>query len=344
MNSELTEKWHKTSALAGAAVWAGLAGMAGAGKAPLGVIELLFLFGVLVIVPLGIALGEVIIPVRQWHLIDIASIVQPFAAGLVVLSFWCTPGQMAGMLTLPWFLMCLVLGLAGCVSLFHNGGSKLNSWAVNIGRGDLIVSGGWLLISRMGWRIMGIQEPIALLTAVHFIYTGFATALIAGTLVTFHESRKLVNLVVTLVIAVPFLVATGFVWSPILKMMAAVVLAIAVTSLAFMQFGFAKIFSGFAARMFLRLSSSAVIAGMVLAGVYAIGDWLVRDWLPIPLMATTHGVLNGFGFVLLGLLGWLAGLSSKNIEHSSTKKSGESFRTRTTECETLLVRCQATQV
>ncbi len=57
------------------------------------------------------------------------------------------------------------------------------------------------------------------------------------------------------------------------------------------------------ARGFLRVSAVAVIAGMVLAA--ELGDAFGKDWLLIPRMASTHGLLNGLGFVLLGLLGWL---------------------------------------
>lgn len=42
-----------TASLAGALLWAILAASAGRGSAPLGVIELLFLFAPLVVVPLG---------------------------------------------------------------------------------------------------------------------------------------------------------------------------------------------------------------------------------------------------------------------------------------------------
>jgi len=57
MTTQTITKWEQASALFGALVWAVLAGMAGMRKAPLGVIELLFLFAPLVIVPVGLALG-----------------------------------------------------------------------------------------------------------------------------------------------------------------------------------------------------------------------------------------------------------------------------------------------
>lgn len=50
------ERWASRVSLAGAFVWALLAALAGSGRAPLGVIELLFLFAPLVVVPLGLAL------------------------------------------------------------------------------------------------------------------------------------------------------------------------------------------------------------------------------------------------------------------------------------------------
>jgi len=52
---------------------------------------------------------------------------------------------------------------------------------------------------------------------------------------------------------------------------------------------------------------------LALAGMYAIGDYLQRDWLLIPRMASTHGVLNGLGFVMFGLLGWLVESSQVGV-------------------------------
>ena len=57
--------WSRNSALIGALGWTAVCAYAGAGKAPLGVIELLFLFAILVIVPLGWVLGEGIAPVSS---------------------------------------------------------------------------------------------------------------------------------------------------------------------------------------------------------------------------------------------------------------------------------------
>jgi len=118
---------------------------------------------------------------------------------------------------------------------------------------------------------------------------------------------------VVLVIAVPFVVAAGFVISPALKMVAAIVFSASVFGLA----GFAWMCSAHVedgtARRFLRAAAGAVLVGMVFSGTYAVADFVKSDLLPIPRMASTHGVLNAVGFCLCGLLGWIVESSTRTF-------------------------------
>src|SRR5258707_2309238 len=95
-------KWEQASALCGALIWATLAGLAGIGKAPLGVIELLFLFAPLVIVPLGLALGKMISSLKYQSVEARLHFLQPAAAAFTVASFWVSPGWLAGIFAAPW--------------------------------------------------------------------------------------------------------------------------------------------------------------------------------------------------------------------------------------------------
>jgi hypothetical protein len=307
-NTQLT-KWNQASALAGAFAWAVLAGMAGAGKAPLGVIELLFLFAPLVIVPLGFALGEILSPVQPSGVSMWMFRLQPFAAALVIVSFWISPGKLAGVLVAPWGLLCGTIAAAAALNMLRARRSAFATYIVNFGRIDLAIAGVWLLLSRLGIHTVGIQEPIVLLTGVHFNYTGFTGTLIAGALVS-HDARSekrnlSLKIVVALVTLTPFVVAMGFIWSNTLKMAAALVLSASLVGLAGFQFWFARSLATGAARVFTRLSTIAVALAMGLAAAYAVSDWLKQDWLLIPRMASTHGLLNALGFSLLGILGWL---------------------------------------
>ena len=340
-----TEKWAAGWATAGAATWAGLAVLARMGIARIGVIELMFLFAPLVIVPLGLELGRL-------HglgsgigraLAAMAQTLQPLGAVLAVVAICLPPGGRAGVAAAGWMVVCGLIATAGVAELatvvFGSAAGMENltgeapaaaravvvpaipKIAGCVARLDLAVGGAWLMASRLGWRPMGIQEPIGLLTAVHFHFAGFATAMIASATLAFAEARIAgrVNLlrwlrgIMVLVIAMPFVVAAGFVISPVLKMVAAIVFSASVFGLA----GFAWMCSAHVedgtARRFLRAAAATVLVGMVFSGTYAVSDFVKSDLLPIPRMASTHGMLNAVGFCLCGLLGWIVDGSTRTF-------------------------------
>ncbi len=306
--------WAQVCATAGAVVWAGLAVLARMGIARVGAIELLFLFAPLVIVPLGMELARVLVG-RGW-LGEIARRLQPLGAACAVAAMWVGPGRKAGLLALGWMVVCLLVAGAGALDLVSAswgdaGRSARATWVsatVAIARIDLAVGGAWLVASRLGMRPVGIQEPIGLLTAVHFHYAGFATTTIAAAALRFAESRARGMSLRYLVLAVaglPFVVAAGFVISPPLKMGAAVLFSACVAALAVWLQACGRRAEDAMARVLLQVAAAAVFAGVLFSAAYAVADFAGSDLLPIPLMARTHGLLNSVGFCLPGLLGWL---------------------------------------
>jgi YndJ-like protein len=353
-----TPRWGAGWALAGAAAWAGVAVLARTGIARIGVIELMFLFAPLVIVPLGMELGRVMgfASGVARGLAGAAQTLQPLGAVLAVGAVCLPPGERAGFVAAGWMGVCGLMAVCGVVELgalvlgagamgpaagIENltGGApvatrvgvvsaKLAKISGCVGRIDLAVGGAWLVASRVGWRPMGIQEPIGLLTAVHFHFAGFATAMIAGATLRFAEARfagrdgllRWLRGVVVLVLVMPFLVAAGFVISPGLKMVAAMVFSASVAALAGFVWMFAGSVEDGSARGFLRAAAGAVFAGMALSGTYAVADFVKSELLPIPRMASTHGVLNALGFCLLGLLGWMVDSSAETSTTEGTEE------------------------
>src|SRR5579864_4658879 len=324
----VTDQWAATCATAGAAVWAGLAVLVRMGIARFGAIELLFLFAPLVIVPLGLQLGRGIGGGRRLQ--EIAQRLQPAGALLAVVSMWLAPGRKAGLVAAGWLLICVLVaadGFADLVREFWSGGdagriSSRQARAIrvllSIARLDLAVGGAWLVASRSGMRPMGTQEPIGLLTAVHFHFAGFATAMIAAGMLRFAGKRRhdaWLGGLALVVAGLPFVVAAGFVVSPVVKMIAAVMFSVSVAGLATVLRACGRKAENPTARILLQVSAGAVFAGMVLAGAYAVGDFLGSDRLTIPQMARTHGIVNAVGFCLPGLLGWL-------VEQGSAAKAG----------------------
>jgi hypothetical protein len=301
--------WARGWATAGAAVWAGMAVLARVGVARIGAIELMFLLAPLVIVPLGMELGREIAGGGWPH--ELARRLQPGGAALAVVAMLLSPGRRAGSFALGWLVVCLLMAGGGLVDFFFP--ASKNPYRsvraiIAVGRIDLAVGGAWLVASRLGMRPMGIQEPIGLLTAVHFHFAGFATAMIAAATLRFAQksgdTRWLRRLVVV-VVAMPIVVAAGFVISPGLKMAAAATFSVSVAGLAIYLRACGARAESVMARILLQAAAGAVFAAMVLALTYVIADYAGSDVLTIPQMARTHGILNGVGFCLPGLLGWV---------------------------------------
>ena len=313
------ESWAQRCAVLGAVIWAAIAVLARIGVAPLGAIELMFLFAPLVIVPLGMELGRII--GADTPLTRFARRVQPFAAAFAIAALWLPPGRTAGGLACVWMMVCLSMTLAAIIELFSlaesqadgNTHSTMQGITVALAQLDLSVGGAWLVASRLGLRPMGIQEPIGLLTAVHFHYAGFATAMIAAAMLQFAAQRqeyRWLRWLVAVVIGMPFVVAAGFVVSPQLKLGAAALFSTSVAGLAVVLRSCAKRLQSGTARILFQVASVSVFAGMVLSTAYALADFRGSDVLSIPQMARTHGILNAVGFCLPGLLAWLVEFAS----------------------------------
>jgi len=107
--------WAATCATGGAAVWAGMAVLARVGIARMGAIELLFLLGPLVIVPLGMELGREM--GGDGRLEEIARRLQPLGAALAVGAMWFGPGRRAGLFAVGWLVVCGLVAGTGLVGL-----------------------------------------------------------------------------------------------------------------------------------------------------------------------------------------------------------------------------------
>lgn len=276
----------------------------------IGTIELIFLLGPSVIVPLGIRLAMRIDPtLLQSRLLKMARWIQPLAALLVLISFAFYPGLGAGLLVLPWLAVCSLLGIVGLLNLIHLNSRTIERIPIVTAFIFIPVGGIWLAMSRFGIQLMGIGEPIVLLTAVHFHFTAFAAPLIAAGLGAFlKQSTQRIQVTwrsatLGLILGTP-MVAIGFVYSPLIKIIAVSILvgSLMTHALLFLVPLMASV--KFPAKILLFISGLSVWVGMVLAVTYAIGEFRHELILSIPQMGKTHGWLNGVGFSICGLLAW----------------------------------------
>ncbi len=299
----------RRSALGGGILWCGLAAGAQKGRINLDTIELLFLLAALVIVPLGLDLSARLDGTSTPRLEHWAAFAQPGAALLAMASFFFPPGRVSASCALAWLLLCARLGLCGFLGLLRGALRQLDSACAALALVYIAVGGAWFVASRAALSPLGFQEPVVLLTAVHFHYAGFAAPLLAratGRALRGFSSpaRRSFRLATVGVLAGPAVLAGAFVIGPRAKLAAALFLAMSQFGLGACVWLANPAVSSRVAKVLLRLSSLSLVLGMCLAFIWALGEYAGQPFLNLAHMARWHGVANALGFTLCGLLGW----------------------------------------
>lgn len=333
MDRPESESWLVRSALGGGALWVALAAGACAGIAPLGAIEALFLLGPLVVVPLALLLlDRARTPGSRARADGAARVLLPFAGAAAAASFLLPAGAAAASLAGVWLLFTLCVGAGGVQVLralviargpwrgprdaVARASDHADRACVLAARFYLPVGGAFLLLSRAGATPMGFLEPIVLLTALHYHFAAFAAPVIAGAAgaalgAASFLRRAAYPVIAAGVIAGPAVLATGWTArSPILKVMGAMLLVASQIGFAVLLFRASSIVGRSVARVLLAVSAASLLVGMTLAGLYAAGEFRELGTLTIAQMARIHGVANGLGFTLCGLLGFCLAPSS----------------------------------
>lgn len=298
------------NAIAGGVLWVGLVALSRLQWVRLNTIELLFLLGPLVVVPLGLGLAFQFVGKMQIGIsIRIAQKLQLPAALCVIASFWLPQGIVATILALPWFVFGCFIGLEGLMALIRGECRKLKGACLIVSYVYLPIGCAWLVASRSGLSPMGFQEPIVLLTAVHFHFAGFAAPLLSLAAATMIEKKAVAidlifKLVASGVLAGPGLLAAGFVIGPHLKLAMALLVACSEVGLSLFFLTGVGALRPRLAQAFVTASVASVLFAMVLAGVWAIGEFPLQPFVHLDEMAKFHGAANAFGFVLCGLVGW----------------------------------------
>jgi hypothetical protein len=298
------------NAIIGGAVWVGLAAASRLHWVALNAIELLFILGPLVVVPLGLVLCARFSPAESMGLpIRIARKLQLPASLCAGASFWLAPGIVATILATPWFVFGCFIGLEGLLAVIRGEFKMRKAACMIVSYMYLPIGCVWLAASRLGLTPMNFQEPIVLLTAVHFHFAGFAAPLLAcavGTTIekSSIERLRIFKVVAAGVLAGPGLLAAGFVIGPGIKMSMALLVACSEIGLALFFLGEVRAMRPRLAQLFVTISAASVLFAMILAGVWAIGEFPLQPFVHLDEMARFHGTASAFGFILCGLVGW----------------------------------------
>jgi hypothetical protein len=257
---------------------------------PLTLIDLALIVGIAVVLPLALG-GRAFL----WLL----------TAASAAAALWQPAGsRVAVVLALP----VAMLAIASAISALR----RIRVPATLPDEGRLVaqayamVAASWLVISCGGWRPLGIREPIVELTAVHFTYAGVGALMLAATAARrpAPSLRWLAPLAVILTAAAPPVVAMGFTMhAAAAQVGGAVLMTLGVwcTAIALLHQA-ARSDVHRPQRGLLVVAGLAVWVPMLLAIAWAAAQYWSVPALSVSDMARTHGVVNGVGFVIAGLV------------------------------------------
>lgn len=259
------------------------------------VVDAVVVFGLGVIVPL--ALGRSM----RWTVAAVSA-----ALALVI-----GPGPLATVLVVPAVTAAIGSALSVAAGLEVRGARSvltrvrsLDAVAVLLGPVWALAAVGSLLASAAEVPLFGIGEPIVRLTAVHYLYAGVGALAVARRLRVERGPTRSTTLALVATAVAPPIVAVGFILGgPVLQIGGAVLMTIGVWASAAVLLGRAVDGSGEGTSALRIGAGLAPWIPMVLAVAWATAQHVADvPALSIPDMARYHGLANGIGFVLLGLL------------------------------------------
>ena len=302
-------KHRKTSTLS--AVLGGAAWIAAVILLSLDLLDAILLFAPLVLVPLGLQLIARGVPVTpHYRLLRWAIWGQLPAALALAASFAFPVGSVAALCwAVPWMIVTAMVAIFGAIDLNDRRNWTPPKLTLRVAMIYLAVGGAWLLIGRLGLRPLNFPTIIVRLTPVHFHYAGFLLPLLTALAAERLPGRRATLACLGVVAGMP-LVAIGMTCSTlapslvVIEVIAAVILVIACLLTASLYLQLAARSTGASALTARAVSGMSLAAGMSLALLYAAGRLTGTNWIDISDMIPLHGLMNGVGFSLLGLISW----------------------------------------
>lgn len=238
----------------------------------------------------------------------VARLAQLPAALLVLASFLLPASPAAAALSAPWLLVALLFAAHGAGRLLARGVGPIEELACDAALLHLPVGAAWLVASRAGASPLGFEEPIVLLTAIHFHYAAFGALLAVAGLgratLPSPRSERAFTLAAAGLVAGPMTLALGIAFSRALEAAAALLVAAGLVG-ALASALVATLPRARNRRLpvaLLATSLLAAVATMGMAATFALAPLAGASPLDLATMARVHGGLNALVVVPLALV------------------------------------------
>ena len=271
--------------------------------------------GIVLVVPLGLRLVETVVSLPERRALDLARAGSLPSGMLVGLALVMPAGSLAAGLTVPWLTVGAFGALAAVVDEigtrrpFGRDAKHAESAALVF----LAVAPVFAMADRLGVSPLGIDPLIVRLTAVHFVFAGFALPLVGASTWRLRPSAGVELALGAIVLGIP-LTAFGFLGFPVANWVGALLVASGGFVVAVAAILTADRLDDSLQRWLMRAAGGSLLITMPLGATYATGLFLGLGWLDIPTMARVHGTLNALGFALPALIA--LSLQARRAEHN----------------------------
>lgn len=272
----------------------------------------LLLLAVFVFVPIGhklyqqIQVGWVYNPLYLW-----------FGAIALAVAFQLELGILTVSLALPWLLLSAYYAIQSITFACKNNLCSVKDWCFTGSFIFLLVGATWAFADRLGYRPLGFDSIIVLLTAIHFHYAGFLMPLLTGLILQEKQNKRFDLVAWGILLGIPLvaigITASEFNWPSPLEVSAATIMALSgmAVALLYLRKALVKLQTSKKA-ITLLIGSLCLLSGMVLAILYGWRYYFPLPFLSIPWMYAVHGSLNVLGVGLLITSYWLTGVFENN--------------------------------
>ncbi len=238
----------------------------------------------------------------------VARIAQFLAAFPLIYALLQPPGRLAAVLGAIYAAATLLVAAWGVMRAWRHRPGPVGSLCIDVGLVYLAVGGIAVVLDRAGLRPLDFDPAIIQLTAVHFHYAGFTLLLLAGLAAKPLDRLSQFNCV-SVVVAVPLMAigitASRLGASPAIECVAAWCMAIGglLTAVQYVRLATEAGWPVVLRACWVTVAASLIFS-MWAAVFYGSRAYLAIEWLDIPWMRALHGIANGFGVGLIGVLGW----------------------------------------
>ncbi|RXT07076.1 YndJ family transporter [Ammoniphilus sp. CFH 90114] len=212
-----------------------------------------------------------------------------------------------GALSMGWLFFTLLIAVYGLLILREKGFSSIEEVAIAAGLIYFFFGGIWYSLYQFEVHLFHLAPKMSALSAVHFHYSSSMVPIFIGMLGRVMEKKKWYQWLVVIDIVGPILIAFGILFSRTVEVIGVTIFAVNIT--IYSTYVLMKVRNNVDqrnARIFLSISSLAVYAIMLVGLAYGINKKLGLFPISVADMVLVYGTLHAGGFVLCGLLGWLA--------------------------------------